>query len=552
MEAKDNAGLSRRDFLRGAALGSAAVVGANMLGGCAPAPATVPSPTFPDTGKTTDPGVYPFETPPTPIPESAIVQTIATDVLVVGFGSAGITAALSAAETGAHVAVMQKAGTFFAQGSWIGGLGSKLQIAKGYNPDILPILIELQNASANKADFGLIKLWGYNSGKVIDWMTAYSDAAKLPVEWAGDVQMADPLNRQYPTLHVWQGWLQALMKVLVDNCLKKNVDIHYNMPALQLIQKDGRVVGAIGKNADGKYVRISAAKGVVLATGDYGNDTDMVAKYCPAVAGAANYYRPAYNTGDGQKMAMWVGAKVMQWQHAPMLGYTAVDQSSGDFPFSGSPWLTVNTRGERYCNEDSAYHAAFHADLRQPAQTKFQICDSTWPTQWSAFGKSWTRLPILPGELLSTSQAAAADVWSTGIKRGAVIQGATLEELAGKISVPGKTLAATVARYNELVKAGRDDDFGKNPAYLKASAIAQAPFYAIPRHPGLLTVPGGGVWVNTKLQVLDKNDAPIPGLYAAGNTAGGFYGNDYTQLIPGGSLGRATTFGYLAGKAAAE
>lgn len=553
MPSKEHEGLSRRDFIRGTALGSAALVGAGALAGCAPERQGVPAPTNPgdSSDKTTDPGVYPFETVPTPVPDSAISEIVDTEVLVIGFGSSGIPAALSAAETGARVAVMQKAAGLFAQGFWIGGFGSKLQTAEGYSPDLLPILVELQNASAGKADFDLLKLWGYNSGKVLDWLMEYSSAAGIRVEWAKDVQTAESSQHQYPALHVWDGWLGGLMQSLVDACAKKGVDIHYEMPALQLIRENDRIVGAVGKDAAGRYVRFNAEKGVILATGDYGSDADMVEKYCPAALGVENYYAPKLNTGDGQKMALWVGAKMMRWQHAPMFGYSSSEMPRNDFPFAGSPWLSVNKLGKRFCNEDVPLEAQCHADLRQSGHTRFQICDANWNAQWPQFGRSWTRLPIVQGLLMSTTQGSAEEVWAAGLKTGTVVQAKTIEELADTIGVPQKALVATVNRYNELVAKGVDEDFGKNPAYLAVTGITQAPFFAIKRRPGLMGVVGGGVLVDTQLRVLTESGQPIPGLYAAGNVAGGFYGNDYTQLVPGGSLGRATTFGYLAGRFAA-
>lgn len=554
MEADDHKRLSRREFVRGAALGSAALVGAGALSACAPERPSVPAPTntpSDGSGSTADPGVYPFETVPTPVPDSAISTIVDTEVLVIGFGSSGIPAALAAAETGARVAVMQKAAGAFAQGFWIGGFGSKLQLEAGYNPDLLPILVELQNASGGKADFELLKLWGYNSGKVLDWLIGHSSQAGIKVEWARDIESTEPLQRQYPALHVWDGWLGGLMQALTAACAKKDVDVHYEMPALQLIRENERVVGAIGKDASGKYVRFNAEKGVVLATGDYGSDNDMVEKYCPVAVGVENYYSPALNTGDGQKMAMWVGAQMSRWQHAPMLGYSSSDLPRTDFPFSGSPWLSVNKLGQRFCNEDVPIEEQCNADLRQPDHTRFQICDANWNAQWPQFGRSWTRLPIVQGLLMSTTQGSAEEVWAAGLKTGSVVQAQTIEELAGKIGVPGKALVATIARYNELVTKGRDEDFGKDSAYLSATSITQAPFFAIQRRPGLMGVVGGGVLVDTQLRVLAENGEPIAGLYAAGNVAGAFYGNDYTQLVPGGSLGRATTFGYLAGRFAA-
>ena len=123
----------------------------------------------------------------------------------------------------------------------------------------------------------------------------------------------------------------------------------------------------------------------------------------------------------------------------------------------------------------------------------------------------------------------------------------SLEELAGMMGVPKDDFLKTVERYNALVDKGEDEDFGKNPDYLKISKIEKAPFYAIKRVPGVLTILGG-LHVNQGLQVLDLEEQPIEGLYAAGNVSGNFFGNDYPLWLGAASCGRAATFGRYAAK----
>jgi fumarate reductase flavoprotein subunit len=134
------------------------------------------------------------------------------------------------------------------------------------------------------------------------------------------------------------------------------------------------------------------------------------------------------------------------------------------------------------------------------------------------------------------------DEWK---KNGVIIEANTLENLAGKMKVPKETFLATVKRYNEWVKKGVDEDFGKDPE--KLTAIVQPPFGAAKTGTGLL-VTLDGLRINTDLQVLDTDGQPIAGLYAAGNASGDFFANDYPITCIGSSHGRAITFGWLAGE----
>jgi fumarate reductase flavoprotein subunit len=560
---------SRRSFLKGAGTSVVAVAGGSLLGACAP---KVNSPESTESSESTKSpaststsrGKYSWETAPAPIAASQIKQKIDTEVLVIGFGASGVTAALRAAEQGAKVVVMQKFEKFFCPGSFVGGVGSKKEIAGGWTPDIMPLLRRLQISNGNKTDFNLLKLWANQSGKVIDWMDSYGTAANVPMDWAGlssgYVEDADPWGAEYPDMHLWKGFFGALGTALADAAVKKGVDVHYSTPAVQLIREgQARVTGAIGKDKDGNYIQVNASKGVILCTGDYGGNPEMVEKYCPIAVGFKSSYQSGLNSGDGQLMGMWVGGKMQEWQHAPMIHFDPPDTPAGEFFWSATPWLWVNKRGERFMDEDCPYNQACWGVLTQPEHSKYQICDSDWNEQWPNLGGDarWTRGMIsldgwhVPAPV-KEGQAAAPVIWAKGIKDGAVIQADTIEELADKLGLPKDALVASVKRYNELVDKGVDEDYGKRSDYLKASPIKKAPFFGIFRRPTLLTVPGGGIWVNTKLQILDTNHQVIPGLYAAGNCAGGFFGQDYPLMFSGISMGRATTFGYLAGEFAAE
>lgn len=564
---KKKVNLSRREFLKGSLVvgGSGVLLG---IAGCTPKVGTQAPTTGPGGGtgaaaeiKSTGcvAGKYAWETAPDPIPDSKIKETLDTEVLVIGFGASGINAALHAAELGAKVTVLQKNSSWYCPGYFVGGLGTRQQREAGYEPDLKEIAKLFQLFNANKTEPKLLKLWLYNSGKVMDWMEVYGDAAGKPLHWVGAdkeyVEADDLFGREYATNHMW--FYPVIAEVLVAECVKKGVDIHYSTPAVQLIRKEGgRVTGAVAKDKDGNYIKVNASKGVILAAGDYASNPEMVEKYCPMAKGIKVSYGSGDNTGDGMLMGMWIGGKVQRWQHAPMIHYGPEDVVAGMGGFAATPWLWINTRGERFCDEDMPFNQACWAVQRQPDNFHWTIFDSTFKEQWPLLGglARWTRgiigdfsNPIIP---LGVEDANA---WidkgmKTFLETGALVKGETIEELAANIKVPAETFVATVKRYNEMVDKGEDEDYGKRERYLTPTSVKVGPFYAAPHRTTLLTVPGGGVWVNTKLQVLDENDKVIPGLYATGNCAGGFYGQDYPLMFSGNSMGRATTWGYLVGE----
>lgn len=558
-EEKSMKSLTRREFLKSAAVGATSVAGIGMMGACAPkvgAPEVEAGDVA--TSGSCIPGKYSWETAPDPIPDSEINQTLDTEVLIIGFGASGINAALRAAELGAKVTVLQKNISWYCPGFMVGGLGSRQQREAGYEPDLEEIAKLFQLFNGNKTEPALLKLWLYNSGKVMDWMEAYGDAAGKPLHWVGAdkeyVEDDDLFGREYATNHMW--FYPTIAEVLVAECVKKGVDIHYSTPAVQLIRKDGgRVTGAVAKDAEGNYIQVNASKGVILAAGDYASNPEMVEKYCPQAVGIKCSYASGDNTGDGQLMGMWVGGKVQRWQHAPMIHFGPEDCPMIG-AFAATPWLWINTRGERFCDEDMPFNQACWAVQRQPENFHWTIFDSTFKEQWPLLGglARWTRGvigtlsdPAVPFGV-EKGNAYLDGGMQTFLETGGLVKGDTLEELAANIKVPADTFVATVKRYNQMVDKGVDEDFGKRERYLTPTSVKVGPFYAAPHRSTLLTVPGGGVLVNTKLQVLDENDKVIPGLYATGNCAGGFYGQDYPLMFSGNSMGRATTWGYLVGE----
>jgi fumarate reductase flavoprotein subunit len=475
---------------------------------------------------------YSFETPPDPIPASDIKEKVTSEVVVVGAGLAGLSAALSAAEAGAKTILIEKTATFQARGLDNAFIGSQLQKKLGIEIDKEEVILNLMKYAANKPDQRLIRMWAVGSGATADWLMDMTDAAGLQViiHHYPPPSAFNNATEYYPQYHVTHEYKdeRPVAKCLMDNALKKGVVMYFKTRARQLLRKGkGRVRGVIAQDAKGNYIQFNAKKAVILCTGDYAYNSEMMAKYCPQTA-----YLPCFtstSTGDGHQMAMWVGAVMEPAPHAPINhGFAG--------PVGNSPFLQVNLLGERFQNEDVPGQSWTNAVERQPGQTAWQVFDSKYADEIPYMGIGHGKIIAVTDELRQRIEEQS-------------LMASTIEELAKKMEVPVETFKATVARYNKLARLGKDLDFGKRPDRL--TTIDKPPYYAGKGRYALLTVVGG-LNVNTKLQALDKDWKVIPGLYLAGNTVGNRFAVDYPTICPGLSHGMALHFGRVAGLNAAN
>lgn len=527
--------LSRREFLKSAAVATA--ISGGLLAGCGPKVGTEEVSEVTGPAATSEPGIAPsFEVPPAPIPAGQIKETVTADVVVVGAGVSGLMATLAAAKAGVKVIQIEKSASFNARGGHNAALGSKLQKANGIEYDKHKVVADLVRWGSNQVDARLLMLWANNVNETIDGLIDLAEKEKIEVMlWGNDI----PDNNwpEHKTVHMFGGMDEKIVAGMIEKAAKENgADIRYEMPAAQLVRENGRVTAVIA-GTEGAYTRFEASKGVILCTGDYGNNPEMIQKYCPKAADIdINVYAPAVNTGDGHKMGLWIGAAMQEEApHTPMV------HNLGAGPMTSNPFLRINIKGDRYENEDVPIPYMTNAIQLQPKNTSYTIFDASYADDVVNHTPGFSRT-VKTNE---NTQKSIDDALAKGV---ACFSAGTLDELAGKIGVPVDVFKATVARYNELAAKGVDDDFGKPKAML--SPIDTPPYYASKNAIALLVVLGG-FNVNTKLQVLDKDGAVIPGLYAAGNTVGNCFANDYPVAVPGLSHSRALVFGRLAGENAA-
>jgi len=494
-----------------------------------------------------------FEIEPPPIPPEEIADTFTTDVVVIGAGTSGKAAALSAAQAGAEVIQIDKHTTYRWSGGLIAAIDSKLQKKLGVKVNKDEVIRELMRWGGNKPDQKLYRLWADHSGAVMDWLMDITDAGgikTLPYQWPRKAGF-EPEKEYYPDFPVGHmhsdgktpGLNHSLALECVQNrALELGVEIRYHTRAVRLIRdEDGRVTGVIARNPEGKYIQFNARRAVVLCTGDYGNNPAMVGKYCPDSAEVArknNIYMirnedlrlapEPLNVGDGHLMAMWVGAVMEPRPHAPMSHATVG-------PSGANAFLRVNIDGERFENEDVPAQSSANSLVRQPGKKVWQVFDGKWEKE----------LPLMGVGLGTFSEAN--DMVRMQVD-DMTVKADTVEELARKMEVPVNTFKATIDRYNELAGMGKDLDYGKRPDRL--TTVDKPPFYAgiIEQH---ILVILGGLITNTKLQPLDKTRKVIPGLYLAGNTVGNRFAVDYPTMCAGLSHGMAWTTGRLAGLSAA-
>ncbi|BAE84687.1 fumarate reductase [Desulfitobacterium hafniense] len=556
-------GLSRRDFLKGTVAGTVGISAVGLLGACATQ----------ETGGNAEQKTEQTEkviqtswkTPPQAITD--FVDTINTEVLVVGAGNAGMFAACAAAEKGAKVTVIERNAMIGMGREWIGGVGTRLQKEAGVNVNKFEIIEELSRYASNRVDQRLLKLWVDYSGPTMDWLeNVVKEYGSYMVLETDTGEETHGVYKTYAIQHNIQNQEKPIESthILKEKAQALGVEILLDTPMVQLIRENnntGKVAGAIAKTKSG-HIKIVAGKGTILCTGGYSNNREMLEELNPlAVQSCVGTASHAGSKGDGIKAATWVGAAkddvptVMIFDRCTIIaGTDGKDWSKAMWLHMGSqPFLKVNGQGERFANESTPYDFIVHAASLQPGDRYCMIWDGNWKEQTRQFhtiGCSRLQYSKSGSKLMLFDENATEGMHNgTLLPQGFIVESDTLEGLAEKLKLPVDTFVKTVRRYNELCSKGVDEDFGKESYRMLA---LEKPPYRGALMGGQLLCTLDGLRVNTSLQVLDTNLEPIEGLYAAGNDSGGFFADNYPEYIIGCASGRTTTFGRLAGQIVAS
>jgi len=516
------------------------------------------------------------------ISENEIKKTLDTDVLIIGAGAAGLHAARAASEKGARVIVIEKAGRFQVRSGQYGTLGNKFQKQYGITYDKHEAINEHLKQMGYRADQRVWNYWADHSGEDFDWMINLAPAVNLMMET--DTQLdrskinlmlmhyptppaydrSKENSPSYPTVMTFLPSQEPMMELVYKKSIEQGTKYIFKTRAQKLLRDKttGKMQGAIAQDmADGSYTKINA-KSVILASGDYMNDPEMVKTFVPYVANFfcpfpnVDYKNKPTNTGDGHKLGSWIGAKLEDGPHAP------VAHTLGG-PLGVDAFLLTNAKGERFTNEDLSGQQVTQPLSRQPGGFGWQVFDAKFPEQVEFMGVSHGSVnhcvapeknPKLPPDcqwaIGKTSYISVKDLE----EMPDVIKANSIEELANMLYPDNKKgqmqFLATIKRYNELCDKGHDDDFGKTAK--RMFPVRHAPFYAGKMGVGASLVVMGGFTVEPNTaNVLDTDYNEIAGLYACGNVMGGRFLGDYPVVLAGTSHATCLCYGRLAGYQAA-
>ena len=527
------------------------------------------------------------------IDESKVAKTVDVDVAVVGCGIAGVAACRSVAEDGGLVAAFEKADGPQCRSGEYAVINGKVQAKWGRDTwtreQIDDIIDSHMVESTYRCKRSIMSKWAHNIGDAFDWWVeanpdlyyAETTRSAIPDESADNfiIPIFYPLPEHYdwkqerfpcyptsvefkPDQHVT---VEANMQKAIDT---GNVQTFYGCFVEKLIMDNGRCVGLYARDAaTGEYIKCNASKGVILSTGDYSQNTKMLKHFCPEVI--ENNIQCLFtnvdvegnftNQGDGIQLGMWAGAQVQQ-SHAPMIHHMGGGADLAGVGVMGNAgFLNLDLNGKRFMNEDLPGQQLENQIELQKNRESWQIFDSNWPEQ----------LPYMPaahGGACYYEDYASEDEGpknnttyrnykspyqlEAAVADGRAVKADTLEELVAKIypddTAAQQTALDSIQRYNELAKAGYDEDFHKSAS--RMWAVENGPFYADKFTTALLLVCIGGLESDEDCHTFDADRNVIPGLYVAGNIQGNRFATEYPIGLKGVSHSMAMYYGYIAGK----
>lgn len=465
-------------------------------------------------------------------------KELTADVVVVGGGGAGMTAAVRLAEQGKHIILFEKASFLGGAISVSGGnqviMGSKLQAENGVTDDSVESMVaDFQANGADKNNEEILTLFAENVGSATDWLVEHCGVGFAE----GLHQLGEYThNRELAYTGGGAGFAETMRKAVADS----GAEVYLGTKVESLITDDnGAVVGVKAVSTDGNTDYTVSAANVILATGGYGNNKEMLTDEMKS----ALYYGPATSTGEGIQMAQAVGAQTANMEYGKRYpNGIEVDTGLAKSTIAGNiaGWtmsaILVNQEGNRVVNEKASNRTILETELQQTGGELFLLLDSETFEVWKS--------------KLSEAGISESDIEkyleANGTTTPVFAHGETLEEAAAAAGIDADALKATVERYNGFVAAGADEDFGRAEAYL-TMPIGDGPYYIIEQKPRFATTMGGLV-VNTSMQVLSTSGSPIAGLYAAGENCGQVMGDDSPS---GANNAWAITSGKLAADAIA-
>lgn len=447
------------------------------------------------------------------------------DVVIVGAGGAGTTAAIEAMKTGKEVLVLEKAlvpggNTKLSDGALNASLTSvqkELGIedtTEGFYKDTFEGGGELGNPE-------LVNILVNNSASAVDFLK------DMGVEWK-EVITGDGATGQ--RCHLADGKGPKLFDTLFKYAEEQGINVLYGTEAKELIVKDGAVAGVVAEN-NGKQVTVNA-KSVILATGGYGHNGDILGHYDENYIPGTLCTNTVLATGSGIVMASDAGANLVGMDYVQK--HPTCNAATGDLLSSANngrglgTTMMVNIEGQRFCEELATRLELSNAILAQPDQKSYSFFDQKAADETGFFEKYGEEIE----HLIATGEAVKAN---------------TIEEACEFFGINAENFKAELEKYNGFAKNGKDEDFNRRDG-LREYSMTEGPFYFIRSTPAIHHTMGG-VEINENAEVIGTNGQVIPGLFAAGEVTGGIHGNN---RLGGNALDDIIVFGRIAGQNAAK
>ena len=442
-------------------------------------------------------------------------ETMEVDIVVIGAGGAGMTAAIKAKQAGKNVIILEKM-------PYVGGNTTKAtggmnaaethyQAEQGIEDSVEVFVEDTMKAGHDINDRTLVTMMAEMSARAIDWLD--SIGAPLPkVSFSGGAT-----NRRIHAPEDGSGVGAFLVTRFLNTLTELQIPVYYNTAATKLMTVDGTVVGVMAESDTAVYTVHS--KAVVLATGGFGNNQEMIVRYRPDLLGTVTTSAPGI-MGDGIVMAEAVGADLVDIEQIQL--HPTVEQGTSMLiteSVRGDGAILVNQNGKRFIDELRPRDVVSAGELEQPGSYAYIIFD----------------------QRLRDGLKAIEKYVSTGI----TVQADTIEGLAEQLDIDPATLAKTLSDWNGYVAAQNDPDFGRTTGM--EADLSVAPYYAIKIAPGIHHTMGG-VHIDTQARVINIEGKPIPGLYAAGEVTGGVHGGN---RVGGNAVADIVVFGGIAGENAA-
>ena len=473
-------------------------------------------------------------------------RNLEAQVVIIGGGGAGLPAAVAAAEEGVtDVIVLEKRAT----------LGGNAARAWGIFATESPVQKQALVDARNEDLFRTIMNWSHWS---IDprIFRAFIDKSGDTIRWLEEKGIRFDLLRYYPNQsppvwHVPDGRGARIVKVLAGNCKDRGVRLLLHTRCKRILcREDGQIAGVLTETEDRDFA--ITTKSVIIATGGYGGNKELLKRYCADYDDQIQCFGLPH-TGDGLLMAIEIGAATeslgllhLEWPHvhgdpASVLASVAKE------PYT----MYVNKRGRRFIDEAIGLHVfeSANAVLRQPDKVGYILFDDEVRRRMEEKGVILGRgkeraerrrgMPGLEKQLREAAKNNGERIKISG----------SWTEIANWIGADPEVLNAALDEYNSFCDRGYDEVFGKDPEYLLP--LRSAPYYAIKGELIFLQT-AGGVKVNECMEVLNQQDQPIPGLYAAGVDTGGWEPDTYCHMLSGTAFGFSVNSGRIAGENAAK